>query len=82
MPDSPTKAAATNALAAAGATHLRQMIGQAALATRQRLRQLGSQFSNEALDAAIGDDTLLDTADAALERLMTKCGVTEGPPRP
>lgn len=80
MPDSATKNAATNALAAAGAMHLRQMVGQAALATRQRLRQLGSQFGADALDAAIGDDTLRDAADAALERLMTKCGVSE-PPR-
>jgi hypothetical protein len=81
MPEATIKNAATEALAAAGATVIRQFVGQTALAARQRLKQLRKQYGDAALAAAIGEESTLSDTESALDRLATRCGISEGPPR-
>lgn len=81
MPEATIKNAATDALAAAGATVIRQFVGQTAAAARQRLKQLRKQYGDAALAAAIGEESTLNETESALDRLAIRCGITEGPPR-
>lgn len=81
MPEATIKNAATDALAAAGATVIRQFVGQTAAAARQRLKQLRKQYGDAALAAAIGEDNPLHETESALDRLAILCGIADGPPR-
>jgi hypothetical protein len=81
MTEATIKNAATDALAAAGAMVIRQFVGQTALAARQRLKQLRKQYGDAALAAALGEENTLSETESALDRLATRCGIAEGPPR-
>lgn len=64
-------------LAAAGGEMIRRIVGQTALSTAARLKQLDQQFGHDAVVAAIGSEAELTNVGQALDALSTVCNATK-----